>query len=65
MANNALKYERVDPQSREAMRKEWNHPVLWPVVLILIVLIVSVLPAIAVYRRRERGTAAIASAGRA
>jgi oligopeptide transport system substrate-binding protein len=64
MANNALKYERVDPQLRDAMRKEWNQPVVWPVVLILVVLLVSVLPAIAVYRRRERGTAA-ANAGRA
>ena len=30
MANNSLKYQRIDPQLREAMRAKWNQPVLWP-----------------------------------
>ena len=30
MANNKLKYWRVDDAQRERSRREWNHPVLWP-----------------------------------
>ncbi len=30
MANNKLKYWRVDTQLRDQMRREWNQPVLWP-----------------------------------
>jgi ABC-type transport system substrate-binding protein len=62
MANNGLKYLRVDTKLREAMRQKWNQPVIWPVALILLLLLVSVVPAIAVYRRRERRTASAAAA---
>jgi ABC-type transport system substrate-binding protein len=58
MANNALKYQRVDAQLRESMRQRWNQPMVWPVVLVIVLLLVSVAPAVAVYRRRERRTAA-------
>ena len=30
MANNKLKYWRVDPAARDRLRAEWNKPVLWP-----------------------------------
>jgi oligopeptide transport system substrate-binding protein len=30
MANNKLKYWRVDSQQRDQLRREWNQPVLWP-----------------------------------
>ncbi len=30
MANNKLKYWRVDDVQRERLRREWNQPVLWP-----------------------------------
>ena len=30
MANNKLKYWRVDDAQREQLRRVWNHPVLWP-----------------------------------
>jgi ABC-type transport system substrate-binding protein len=54
MSDNKLKYLRVDALKREALRREWNQPVLWPVVLILFVLIISIIPAVITYRRRER-----------
>lgn len=57
MANNGLKYQRIDPQLREVKRREWNRPVLWPLVLMAGLLVASVLPALAVYRRRNRSTA--------
>jgi ABC-type transport system substrate-binding protein len=33
MANNKLKYWRVDVQQREQQRRAWNQPVRWPLVL--------------------------------
>jgi ABC-type transport system substrate-binding protein len=30
MANNKLKYWRIDAAQRDAKRREWNQPVLWP-----------------------------------
>jgi oligopeptide transport system substrate-binding protein len=62
MANNNLKYQRLDPQLRDRMRRAWNEPVVWPVALILLVLALSVVPAILTFRRRERATAAPARA---
>jgi len=52
MANNTLKYLRIDPALRAAKQAEWNRPVLWPLGVVLAVLVIGTLPAIAVYRRR-------------
>ncbi|MGA7750195.1 MAG: ABC transporter substrate-binding protein [Gallionella sp.] len=30
MANNKLKYWRVDANRRDALRRDWNQPILWP-----------------------------------
>ncbi len=30
MANNKLKYWRIDAQQRDSDRREWNHPAYWP-----------------------------------
>ena len=57
VANNGLKYQRLDPRLREKMRREWNKPVLWPAVALAAVLGVSLVPAVRTYRRRERQTA--------
>ena len=57
MANNTLKYRRIDPVERDRLRKEWNQPVVWPVILLVIVLLLSLVPAVLVYRRHEKGTA--------
>jgi hypothetical protein len=61
MANNGLKYQRLDAEARGAMRRKWNEPIVWPVLLVVFVIIASVLPAVAVYRRRERRTAGVAA----
>jgi oligopeptide transport system substrate-binding protein len=53
MANNTLKYRRVDPVVREAQRRAWNPPILWPLWGLGLVLIVGALPAVWIYRRRE------------
>ncbi len=54
MADNKLKYYRVEPARRAAQRVAWNQPVLWPLGLGLVVLVVSAIPAVLSYRRRER-----------
>ena len=61
MARNSLKYLKVDPEKRAALRREWNHPVLWPLGAVLLVLVLSAVPAIMSYRRRERMAARPAS----
>ena len=52
MANNTLKYLRIDPALRAEKQNEWNRPVLWPVGVVAAALILGTLPAMAVYRRR-------------
>jgi oligopeptide transport system substrate-binding protein len=54
MARNNLKYLKIDPHKRAEMRAQWNRPVLWPVLLILVFLVISAIPAVVGYRRRER-----------
>ena len=57
VGNNSLKYQRIDVALREAQRRAWNEPVLWPLAVGVLVLLSVVLPAFVSYRRRERGTA--------
>jgi len=57
MSGNNLKYLRVDAQRREAMRREWNRPVLWPLAAGLALLAAVVVPAFVLHRRRERAAA--------
>ena len=57
MANNGLKYLRIDPALREQMRREWNQPVLWPIAAAFFLLGGVLVPAIVTFRRRERETA--------
>lgn len=54
ISDNKLKYLRVDPARRESLRREWNGPVLWPVLLVIFIIALSILPALRTYRRRER-----------
>jgi len=54
MANNTLKYKRVDPVLRTLKRKQWNQPVLSPLYLAAALVVLSLIPAYVGYRRRER-----------
>jgi len=55
MANNALKYIRLDPELRAQKRLDWNKPIVWPLFAMLVLLIVILLPAVLSYRRKEHG----------
>jgi hypothetical protein len=57
MANNTLKYLRVDPALRADSRRRWNEPVVWPLALGSIVLVGLLTPAVVMHRRRERSGA--------
>ncbi|RMD71018.1 MAG: peptide ABC transporter substrate-binding protein, partial [Gammaproteobacteria bacterium] len=55
MANNTVKYLRIDPRLRQEKRRAWNEPVLWPLGLFLLALMGLLAPAYLTYLRRERG----------
>ncbi len=54
MANNTLKYKRIDPKLRSRKRSEWNQPVIWPIWVSVIILVVSALPVFVSYQRRQK-----------
>ena len=54
MANNTMKYKRVDPVLRAQSREKWNHPILWPIYLLLLVLALTIVPAVRSFCQRER-----------
>ncbi len=57
MANNTLKYKRIDGRLRAQKQKEWNQPVLWPAWVLLALLVLTAVPAVRDYRARERSRA--------
>ena len=57
IANNTLKYQRVDYATRQRLRDEWNAPVRWPLVALAAVVVLIVGPAVVAWRRRERQVA--------
>jgi len=57
MANNTLKYKRIEPSMRRQKRAEWNQPVVWPLGLTLLLLFALFVPAVQMHRQRERSKA--------
>ena len=53
MANNELKYLRIDAAAREAARARWNRPDWSGPVLLALVMALALLPAWLVYRRKQ------------
>ena len=46
MANNTMKYYRVDPEKRRTLREAWNAPKVLPIILAIIFLVLASLPAV-------------------
>ncbi|WP_077728929.1 ABC transporter substrate-binding protein [Methylocaldum sp. 14B] len=57
MANNGLKYRRIEAEQRELKRAEWNRPIYWPLAAGSGLLVAAIVPAYSTYRRRMRSTA--------
>ncbi len=57
MANNTLKYQRIDAERRAQYVAEWNRPVIQPLVWVVFLLVIFLLPAIRVYYLRRNQTA--------
>ncbi|WP_151194768.1 ABC transporter substrate-binding protein [Methylophaga frappieri] len=53
MANNTIKYQRLDLALREKLQTDWNTPVWWPVGLTVLILIAGLVPAWHIYQRRR------------
>ena len=56
MANNRLKYTRINAKERAEKREQWNQPVYWPFVIAVILLGILMIPAIKAYRSRAKET---------
>ena len=53
MANNTLKYKRVDAKLRSEKQQEWNQPVLWPLILLVLFMISMSYPLYRAYQSRQ------------
>ena len=62
MANNTLKYRRLDTELRQQLQDEWNRPTVWPLLLLLLGLLIVILPAVMVYRHKKHKKHSIPSA---
>ncbi len=62
VANNTMKYTRIDPALREAKRLEWNRPVRWPLLAGAALLFMLVWPAWQHWKRSEQARATGGSA---
>lgn len=53
MANNTLKYRRLDVAQRELAQAAWNQPVLWPFIMVFALFVVL---SVMVWRQFQRDT---------
>lgn len=56
VAYNTLKYMKIDPKLRAAQRMKWNSPVLWPIGIFVLIILVSFIPMLLLYRKRLNQT---------
>ena len=56
MANNRLKYTRIDADARAKKRELWNKAQFWPLVLGGLIFVLLLLPAINAYKKRNNTT---------
>ena len=54
MANNTLKYKRINGAQRVVQQQAWNQPVIWPLVLLGLGPLILLMIAIKHYRAREQ-----------
>jgi len=54
MANNTLKYKRVDAALREKKQKEWNQPVIFPLILLVLFVLLVGFFLQRIYKNRQK-----------
>ncbi len=54
MANNTLKYKRIDAKLRVQKQKEWNQPVVLPLILLVLFMVLMSYPLYRAYLGRQR-----------
>jgi len=52
ISKSNLKYQNIDEALRKTKRREWNQPVLWPLVCLAIVILLVTVPGYRAYQRR-------------
>ncbi len=57
MANNRLKYTKIDSSLRQDQRRQWNKPVVWPFAVFAVLILVMLAPAWLQYRRKQQAKA--------
>jgi len=53
MANNTLKYRRIDAALRVKKQQEWNQPVLMPLIVMALFVVIMVISLRSIYRNRQ------------
>lgn len=56
MANNTLKYLRIDPLLRAKERVEWNRPIVWPLIVLLLFVLLEIIPVVVRFWQKEHST---------
>jgi peptide/nickel transport system substrate-binding protein len=54
IAQNNLKYVRIEPKQRNEKIKQWNQPVIWPLVVGGVLVAAVFVPVFNAYRRRQK-----------
>ncbi len=54
IANNTLKYERINVEQRAKLRRSWNEPIIWPLLVLLGFIVLLLVPLVLTYLRREK-----------
>jgi oligopeptide transport system substrate-binding protein len=52
MANNTIKYRRVDAEQRLSLQHQWNKPTLWPLFALVVLCVLVLIPAWVLYRQK-------------
>lgn len=53
IANNTLKYRRVNGTDRAQKQQDWNQPVLWPLILFILFILFMIYPLYRAYQVRQ------------
>ncbi|MEA3405546.1 MAG: ABC transporter substrate-binding protein, partial [Pseudomonadota bacterium] len=53
LANNTVKYKRIEPEKRYQQQSVWNQPVIWPLFILFLIVVGSIYPLMHAYRSRQ------------